>query len=123
MPIKSAKNKGSGYEREVAKFFKENFECDAFRSQQYCGKNGDADVSINIPIHIECKRVESFSLYPALSQAKTDAPADKVPVVIHRKNNKPSVLIVELENLKKLVSTLYPKLKEAVTIETSTQNS
>lgn len=103
--------KGKCYEREVAQWFRENFDCTATRSQQYCGKGGDADLAINMPIHVECKRVEAFSLYTALSQAKADAKEGVVPVVIHRKNNKPSVLIIELDKLKELIAALQHKIK------------
>jgi hypothetical protein len=106
-----SKSKGSRFEREVAEFFKTTFECEAYRSQQYCGANGDGDVTTNLPIHVECKRVEALSLYSALAQSKEDAKPGTIPLVIHKKNNKPSVLIVELDNLTKLITALYDKIK------------
>jgi hypothetical protein len=99
---KMSRDKGARYEREIANWFKENFDCTAHRSQQFCGAAGDADVTTSLPIHIECKRVEAL---------KEDAKDGRIPVVIHKKNNKPSVLIVELDNLTKLIAALYDKIK------------
>lgn len=111
--VRFSKRKGASYELQIANWFEEHFHCEARRAQQYCGLGGDADISINLPIHLECKAVESFSLYSALSQAKKDASKTRrTPVVIHKKNNKPSVLIVELDNLTKLISDLFSKIRK-----------
>lgn len=83
----NSKRKGADGEREVATILIElGFE--TRRGQQYCGANGDADV-VGLPgIHIEVKRTERFSLYDALSQAKSDAAVrNELPVVFHRRNH------------------------------------
>lgn len=81
----NSKQKGAAYERHVASMFRsEGYE--ARRGQQFCGLNGDADV-VNVPhLHIECKAVERLNIYDAIAQAKRDARAGEVPVVIHKKN-------------------------------------
>lgn len=81
----NSRDKGKRGELELAgELRKHGFE--ARRGQQYSGANGDPDV-IGLPgIHIECKRTEKFALYDALAQAKADARADELPVVMHRKN-------------------------------------
>ena len=93
----NSRNKGAAYERELAKEFC-FYGYDARRGQQYCGANGDADV-IGLPhIHIEAKRVEKLNLTNAMSQSKADAKDGEFPVVIHRKSNEKSLVIMELKD-------------------------
>ena len=108
MPINS-KDKGASYEREIAEELRQ-MGIEAQRGVQYQGSPDSPDIKTNTNLHIECKRTERFVLYSALSQAKKDASADQIPVVIHRMNNKPSVLVVELCRLKDLVNELKDKL-------------
>lgn len=73
------------------------------RGCQFQGGPDSPDVVLDgVPIHVEAKRVESLQLYPALEQATADAPAGKVPIVWHRRNNKPSVVIVQTDRLVEL---------------------
>lgn len=68
------------------------------RGQQYSGSNGDADV-VGIPgLHIECKRVEALNLYSAMEQSEKDHRPGEVPVVMHRKNGKPWLVTMTLED-------------------------
>lgn len=93
----NSKRKGKVAEIEISHILQEHG-YDARRSQQFCGANGDADV-VGLPgIHIEVKRTESLSLYPALEQAGSDAREGEIPVVFHRRNHKRWVAIMELEN-------------------------
>lgn len=72
------------------------------RGQQYCGSNGDADV-VGVPgIHIECKRVERLDLYAAMEQSIHDATGQEMPTVFHRKNRKPWLVTMSLEDFIKL---------------------
>ena len=82
----NSRRKGAKGERELAKALRE-YGYGTRRGQQYCGANGDADV-VGLPhIHIECKRVEKLNLDNAMSQAISDARADEMPAVFHRKNH------------------------------------
>lgn len=88
MPKKKSVNsraKGSRGERELSHKLQElGFK--ARRGQQFCGKNGDADV-VGLPsIHIECKRVEKLNLDKAMEQAENDAREGEIPTVFHRKD-------------------------------------
>ena len=79
--------KGAVGEREIAHKLQE-YGFNARRGQQFCGKNGDADV-VGLPsIHIEVKRVENLNLYKAMEQSTNDAREGEIPTVFHRKNNK-----------------------------------
>jgi Holliday junction resolvase len=103
MPINS-RNKGAAGERELAKILKQ-YGYETRRGQQYCGSNGDADV-VGLPyIHIECKRVEKLNLYDAMSQAISDARADEIPAVFHRKNRCEWLVTMKLEDFMKI----YPE--------------
>lgn len=86
--MKNSREKGAAGERELANILKD-YGYKTRRGQQYCGSNGDADV-VGLPgIHIECKRVEKFTLKElnkAMEQSINDAKDDEIPVVIHRKN-------------------------------------
>jgi len=97
MPINS-NSKGKRYEREIAKYLRDNGYLKARRSQQYCGDSGDCDV-VGLPgIHIEAKCVEKFNLYKAMEQAKSDAKDHNVPTVWHRRNNKKTVVIMDIDD-------------------------
>lgn len=97
----NSRQKGARGERELASLLRD-YGFNARRGQQYCGANGDADV-IGIPgIHIECKRVERLDLYAAMEQSKADAGSDKLPTVMHRKNNRPWLVTMEFDDWIKL---------------------
>ena len=81
----NSKRKGADGEREIAHILKEKG-FDARRGQQFCGKNGDADVVGLDGIHMEIKRVESLNIYNAMAQSKSDARDGEIPTVIHRRN-------------------------------------
>lgn len=84
----NSKRKGAAFERTVAHLFKdEGYDCR--RSAQYCGNTGEAADVVGAPgIHIECKAQEKMCLYDWMEQAKRDSNgSDKLPVVIHKKNN------------------------------------
>jgi hypothetical protein len=101
-----SRQKGKRGEREAAAELGELLGVTARRGVQYQGGPDSPDVVLEgVPVHVECKRVESLALYPALEQATADAGV-KVPVVWHRRNNKPSVVIVETARLLELARLL-----------------
>lgn len=106
---KMSRDKGKRGELEVAKILKV-YGYDARRGQQYCGANGDADV-VGLPrIHIEVKRTERLNLYEALKQSQSDAEEWEMPVVIHRKNGQPWVVVQPIGDWMELY-TAYMKSK------------
>lgn len=46
--------------------------------------------------HLEVKRKESLSVYQAMEQAIADANGHAVPLVVHRRNRKPWIVIMRL---------------------------
>lgn len=91
---KASRDKGKRGERELAAKLRD-FGYDTKRGVQYHGGEDSPDVKGLPGIHIECKRVEALRLYEALSQAKGDC-GEKMPVVMHRKNNCEWVVIQPL---------------------------
>jgi hypothetical protein len=101
----NSKAKGSAGERELANRLKE-LGLQARRTQQFCGKAGDADVDcVELErYHIECKRVERLNIDQAMDQATRDC-GEKTPVCIHRRNCKPWLVTMFLEDWVRLVLT------------------
>lgn len=97
---KTSRDKGKRGEREVASLLR-SYGYDAHRGVQYHGGKDSPDV-VGLPgIHIEVKRTETFRLWDALSQAKGDA-GDKMPIVVHRKNDCEWVVVQPLNDWIKL---------------------
>lgn len=95
-----SRNKGSNYERDVAKKFKSAYDVDMVRTPQSGGFakksvkadefRGDivpADKDVTLLLHVECKNAKTWSLPAWLKQAAEDCPKGKVPVVIFHQHN------------------------------------
>lgn len=94
--------KGKRGEREAAAEIRRLFGTDAARGRQFSGSPDSPDIRTGIPdVHFEVKRAESLQIYPAMEQATRDA-GGKVPIVLHRKNNRPWLAIVPLDDLPRL---------------------
>ena len=90
--------KGCRGEREAAKAWATVMGGQARRGQQFAGGNDSPDVVSSYPgIHLEVKRCERGNPYEWLAQARRDG-AGKCPVVLHRRNNQPWLLIMELRD-------------------------
>lgn len=100
---RSQRDKGKRGEREAAAELGQLFGVDARRGVQYHGGPDSPDVVLDgVAIHVEAKRTERLTLWPAIDQAKEDAPSGKVPIVWHRPNRRGSVVIVETARLLEL---------------------
>jgi Holliday junction resolvase len=104
---RSSRNKGKRGEREAAKALAKVLGCTARRGQQFAGGNDSPDLITSIAgVHFEVKRTESLSLYKAIDQAQTDCKPNDVPVVLHRRNHQPWLVVVELERLPELIEAI-----------------
>lgn len=76
---------------------------DTRRTAQYNGKElGSLADLIGIDgIHIECKHNERLNIFEAMEQADRDSHGE-IPTVFHRKNNKPWLVTMHLEDWVKL---------------------
>ncbi len=89
----NSNSKGKCGEREVAELIR-SYGFEARRGQQFSGGNESPDVVSDLPLHIEVKRVEAFSLYSAVEQCKTDCKSTQY-VIFHRKSKKEWVSILD----------------------------
>ena len=95
--------KGCRGELEASKVWAHVMGGKARRGQQFAGGTDSPDVISDFPgIHIEVKRCERGNPYDWLAQARRDAKG-KCPVVLHRRNNQPWLLILELSDAPKFL--------------------
>ncbi len=98
MTRKNSKAKGAKGERQVAAWLRENG-VEARRGVQYQGGPDSPDVVHGLPnVHLEVKRTERFRLDEALEQAKGEAPAGSMPVVLTRKNRGRWIAVLDGED-------------------------
>lgn len=98
-----SRQKGKRGERECAAELGQMLGVDARRGVQFQGGPDSPDVVLDgVAIHVEAKRVERLQLWAAIEQAAEDSPPGKVPVVWHKSNRRPSVVIVETSRLLEL---------------------
>jgi len=104
---RSQREKGKRGEREAAAELAAVLGVTARRGVQYHGGPDSPDVVLEgVPIHVECKRTERLSLWPAVDQAVADA-GESVPMVWHRCNRRESVVVVRTCDLARLVQVLH----------------
>ncbi len=107
MSGRRSRSKGARGERQAARELSRVLGVPARRGQQFSGVEGK-DVVVGLDgLHVEVKRCEKLSLYPAIEQARRDAGTGEVPLVLHRRNGKPWLVILELEDLKNLTRTIH----------------
>lgn len=108
----NSRQKGKRAELQLAHKLSEwGFPCR--RSQQYAGANGDADV-VGLPfLHIECKAVERLNIYDAMDQSRRDAKEDEIPVTIMKKNRKPWLLVMDLDEFERFYKTWLKEWEES----------
>lgn len=102
----NSKRKGNGGEREVLRLLEEHGIACHRNEQRYIGGVDNPDISAVIagmPVHVEVKRCESLSLYTAMEQAVHDANGHALPVVFHRRNNRPWLIVARLEDVLSIV--------------------
>ena len=95
---KSQQRKGAAGERELAAILGEyGYACDRGGSFSM----GDVPDLTGLPgIHIEVKRVEKLNVMEAMEQSIRDSErmADGVPALFHRRNRKPWLVTMQLED-------------------------
>lgn len=96
---KTSREKGADFERQVARWLRENGFLTAMRTAQHSGKAGDAADVVGLPgIHIECKAVESPHVWAWIHQAERDSSGTgNIPVVIWKQNRKQWLALMRLD--------------------------
>ncbi len=103
---KMSRQKGKRGEREAAALLREHGFSEARRGVQYQGGH-DSDDVIGLPgWHVEVKRTETLSIYPALEQAIVDKSDAAKPVVLHKRNGKQWLAILNATDFLELVRRL-----------------
>ena len=64
---------------------------------QYSGLGGEDVVGLPF-IHIEAKNVQKLNLRDAMAQSERDAREDQTPVVMHKKDRKPWLVTLNLDD-------------------------
>jgi hypothetical protein len=104
---KMSKRKGAAGEREAAEKLNEVLGTRFHRGRQYHGGAESPDLAGDLPgLHLEVKRCERLRLYEAMMQARRDASITQVPAVLHRANQKPWVIVVDVEDLIRLLDVV-----------------
>lgn len=103
----NSRAKGCRGEREACELLRSHG-IEARRGQQFKGSPDSPDVVSSLEgYHIEVKRTEALSPYVAVEQAKCDAGEGERPLVLHRRNGKPWLVIM-------LADDVLPILKREV---------
>lgn len=103
----NSRAKGCRGEREACELLRSHG-IEARRGQQFKGSPDSPDVvSDLVGYHLEVKRVESFNAYKALEQAVADMGDGEKPVVLHKRNSKPWLVVM-------LADDVLPMLKREV---------
>jgi len=112
-----SRSKGKRGELELSHELERVLGIEARRGQQFSGGDDSPDIVHSIPdVHIECKRVEMLRMTSALDQAVEDA-GDKVPVVMHRKNNQPWLVTVRLDDVPRFAASIVSAVNMSVKTE------
>lgn len=101
VPINS-KDKGSRYERHIAKKIRE-YGYEAERGCQHAGGKDSPDVKCSMKgIHWECKKVEKLNIWNALKQSKRDAGEDEIPAVVFSRNREDDYVAVPFSDFMRM---------------------
>ena len=99
---KTSQRKGADGERELAALLSAaGYECQRGGSLSF----GEIPDVLGLPgIHVECKRVERLNVGEAMEQAirDSDRMLDGMPALFHRRNRKPWLVTMRLEDWLKL---------------------
>ena len=95
----NSRQKGKRGELEGSKEWSSVMGVPSRRGQQFSGGGDSPDIVHGCEgVHLEVKRTEQGNLYVWLQQAIEDAGA-QVPVVLHRRNNQPWVVVMRLADV------------------------
>lgn len=111
----NSRQKGARGERDCAQAWAEALGLDPSacrRGQQFAGGTDSPDVvhPLGDTVHLEVKRVERGNPYLWMEQAERDA-GGKIPLVLHRRNNKQWLAIVRLSDVAGLSQVIAAKTK------------
>ena len=93
---RKSQRKGADGERELAALLREyGYPIERGGSLSF----GEVPDLTGLPgVHIEVKRVERLNILDAMLQAVRDAPSGVIPIVAHRRNNRPWLVTMRAED-------------------------
>lgn len=99
----NSRQKGKSGELEACQVLRELFGWVCQRSQQFCGRAGDADIKVSQTpgLFWEIKRQEKLEVHKAMRRATEDS-GRQCPVLMHRKNRGDWLLTIRLIDLPRL---------------------
>jgi hypothetical protein len=109
----NSRAKGKRGELEAAHLLSEIFGEKFIRGKQYSGSEDSPDVmpanraSDLAMLHWEVKWTETFNLYKAMEQSKTDSGDHLIPLVLHKRNHAEPVVVVRASDLLKMVQLIH----------------
>jgi hypothetical protein len=100
----NSREKGKAGERAWRDWLRAPGYLKAFRGQQFCGLQGNADVVCpeTPEIHYEVKRGERLDVYGAVEHARRDC-GDKHAVVAWRRNNRAWIVFMPADTFARLL--------------------
>ena len=93
----NSNRKGKDFERWVANYG-QSHGLDAHRGQQRKGGTDSPDVIGYPGLHIEAKHNETLNIYSGMFQAINDCEGKNKPVLIHKKNRKPVLVTMLIDD-------------------------
>lgn len=101
--LKSPKDKGSSFEREIVNKIREaGLDKYARRSIMSGAAFEPADLHTSLPYAIECKNLAKMAIYKLWDQAKRQATASKLPLLVTKANFKPALAILDFDHFLEL---------------------
>ena len=121
MAIKG-KKKGNKYELAACELLRiYGWEAKTSRLASRELDNLGVDIVTNAPFNIQCKAVERLS--PGYHEILASMPRDKTPVIFHKRNNKGSVVVMELKDFAELLLSAAQIIKEHPIYDNKRTNS
>ncbi len=114
----NSRNKGHAFELKIAKQLTDiGYQAVTSRSESRSLDNAGVDLVDNTPFYFQMKAVEALrDLNGILARMPTESAlgTTKMPVVVHKKNNKPPLVTMTWEDFKKLALTQEKSAAERI---------
>lgn len=105
---KSAKSKGRGFQKLVARLIREYFDLSDSDVRSTAASVGGEDILFSelgrniFPFSVECKNQEHINIWQAIEQSNKNC-GDYTPIVVFKKNNSETYVTIELESFLALI--------------------
>jgi len=98
----NARNKGKNFELAIISQLKEQgFQAVSSRMESKSMDDAKVDIIDNTPFYFQCKAVERMN--ESYHEIIKSMPAGKVPVILHKRNRKGTVAVMDWEAFKRLL--------------------